>query len=164
MSNRKYINIEYIQLIFKSHNNIDEILNKYDKNELNFNYKKRFEKSIEILKENEKNTDIKVTDFILENYKNYRVLLTKSHPTSKLLIFCANKILERLNIKLLSLDLDENYCNLQDSEYHRIDNKWPITKQCALDLELNYNDGYEADIFFKQMLRNLYNIYKRCLY
>lgn len=111
---------------------------------------------MEILKENEKTTDIKVTDFILENYKKYRLFLSKDHPTSIIFIYCANKILEHLNLEKLNLDLEENYCNLPDSEYHRQDNKWPITKQCAYELDLSYNDGTEADLFFKQMLTYLY--------
>jgi len=128
----------------------------YDKDLIDFKYKINFEKSINILKENELNTNIKVSEYILENYKNKRLFLLKDHPTKYILIFCANKILKILNINYLINENNfiENYHGMTDSQYNSSNCKWLITEQCSKELGLNYYDNNGKE-FFKDLLNKI---------
>ena len=152
ISGKKIANYEVICNLKEKFTN-DEILIMYNKNEIDFKYKENFEKTMSILKSNEKNTTIKVSDYILKKYKTERLFMIKDHPTKYLLIYCANEILKNLNINYtINYDnYDINYHGMIDSSYSRKDNKWPITKQCANELGLNYYDD-EAEDFWKNQL------------
>lgn len=149
--------------------NIKCIQNKYILGKLNFNYKNRFINSLNILKDNENkyNTTIKISKYIEDNYKMYKLFLSKDHPTTRILLYCANDILKLLNLPLLDIDklgneLDENYSGLPDSEFKRKQNNWPITKQCQTELELCYNDddgdnNNDATNFFYKLLTIIFS-------
>lgn len=151
ISGRKLANKEVIISLLNRYNKT-EILQKYENDIINFNYNENFKKTMLILKENEKNTTIKVSEFILNNYKNKRLFLTKDHPTKFILIYCANEILKILNINYFinELNFTENYHKMQDSSYHTSKNMWPITKQCSEALNLNYYDK-DAKHFWKNI-------------
>lgn len=181
LSNRKFVNLECINqcvsdtlkcnehlecnLNKKTSNiQINCILKKYVDNKIDFKYKDRFYASLKILENNENkyNTNIKVSKFIEDNYQKYRLFLSKDHPTTRVFLYCANEILkilklDELNYEKLSNELNENYCQLPDSEYNQPCNKWLITKQCAKELNLNYNDDddLKATSFFFDMLKNI---------
>lgn len=78
--------------------NIEFILNLYDENKLNFYFDKRFEICISSLKQKEKNCEIKVSDFILNNYKKYRIFRTQNHLSNFFVESIGNEILKILNI------------------------------------------------------------------
>ena len=141
--------------------NLQQIINLYDNDNINFNYLNNYNYTIDYLKKNEENVNIKVSNFIEENIKKKRLFFTKDHPTSFILIYCANKILEILNINYIinDSDFDINYHEMLDTSYNRIDNKWPITQQCANTLGLSYFDT-DGKHFFRDLLLKMLLIQK----
>ena len=66
----KYINSEPIKKLKSKGFSINEVLQMYKTGEIDFEYKDRFSKSIDVLKEKEKMCDVTVSDFIVKNIKN----------------------------------------------------------------------------------------------
>lgn len=71
---------------------LNKILELFDKNELFFNQEKRFNKSLEYLITRETFCNIKVSDFILKYYKDYRLFDTQNHPNGILGSYVAKEI------------------------------------------------------------------------
>ncbi len=94
----KYINKEPIENLKSKGFSLDEVLEMYNQNSIDFDYKNRFNKSIEILKNKEEICDIKVSEFIKTNIKRHKLFLTQNHPTSYIFIHCVNQILLILGI------------------------------------------------------------------
>ena len=88
---------------------------------IDFKFEERFKKTMLILKEKEEICDIKVSDYILENYRKEKLFLTKNHPTSCIFKVMIEQILEILNIER-SLDIfdftNNNLCNLPGYQPH----------------------------------------------
>tara|TARA_B110000208_G_C11708137_1_gene408289 strand:- start:470 stop:1288 length:819 start_codon:yes stop_codon:yes gene_type:complete len=97
----------------------DDIKLLFLEQKINFNFKERFRKSIKILKEKEEICDIKITDYILQNYKIKKLFLTKNHPTSCIFKVLIEQILKILNIEC-SLDIfdftNNNLCKLPGNQ------------------------------------------------
>jgi hypothetical protein len=102
-----YKNIHPILTLKQKGLSFEEVLDLYEKNQIDFLYKERFNRSIHILKEKEKETDIKVSDFILNNYKKYKLFNYHcessntsycNHPSNILINYYINKILELMNL------------------------------------------------------------------
>jgi hypothetical protein len=155
LSIRQVRNYEVLSELLVKYNK-DEIYDMYNKDLINFQYKVNFENSIKILKDNELNTNIKVAGYILENYKDKRLFLIKDHPTKYILIYCANKILEILNINYIINENDfiENHHGMTDSQYNRLACNWPITEQCSKDLGLTFYDN-DGKAFFRDLLNKI---------
>ena len=68
----------------------------YNNGEINFNYEKRLNNNLFILKEKEKKCNIIVSDFIEENIKHIELFLNQGHPTTPLFVHCANQIIDIL--------------------------------------------------------------------
>jgi hypothetical protein len=100
----KYINKELIFNMKDDGFNLNYILRLYNDNKLNFNYDERREKGINILKSKEKTCDVKVSDYILENYKKEKLFYTPNHPSPIILKLMAKQILTKLNISHLNFD------------------------------------------------------------
>ena len=152
----------------KKNYSLDEILNKYDNNEINFNLKKRFNecesytKNLEqfyILNSNYYNYNvIEITPFIRNNYKKYKLFLSHCHPTTYVYVYITNKIIEILNNKLnLNLELynifNREYIidiipgidpyTFQDSKY--------IIQELNVEYINNTNENY-----FKNIIKSMY--------
>lgn len=134
----------------------DDIINLYFKNEINWDYRNRFKKSIEILKQKETITDIKVSNFIEKNLLDKLLFLIPQHPTSIVFLYVVNEILKRLNMKKLSMDIvrDVNDRNLPDSTYSHSSGMHPLHE--SLIEELNFNYGieylYDSKEFYHQRI------------
>jgi len=76
----KYINIDYIETLKKTYK-LEEIIKLYDNNKLDFDYEKRKLNSINILKKKEETCMVKISDFILKNYKKNELFFTHNHPS-----------------------------------------------------------------------------------
>jgi hypothetical protein len=136
----KYINKEIIFNMKAGGFNLNDILNLYNDNKLNFNYDERKEKGINILKSKEKTCDVKVSDYILENYKKERLFYTPNHPSPIILKLMAKQILTKLNISHSNFDkMFENnnyYINKgkellhlkADVDYYKFDYKVGVQK------------------------------------
>ena len=80
---------------------IDEILSLYDEDKIDFYFEERMNICMRSLREKEKDCDIKVTDFILNNFKDKRLFITQNHLTDYFNKWISNRILEILNMSLL---------------------------------------------------------------
>ena len=70
--------------------------------------KESFDLELKKLKAREKHCDIKISDFIEENYKKTLLFYEPYHPTSKILFEKGRRILE-----ILKIDIDES-CEVSD--------------------------------------------------
>ena len=84
----------------------DEIIDAFCNFEIDCEFSRRFEISINILKEKEQHTNIKISDFILKNLSTRKLFLTQSHPAKPVLIHCANQIINCLGYSQL-----DPYCH-----------------------------------------------------
>lgn len=93
----------------------EEIENRIRKNAIDWKFKERFESTQQILREKEKDCDVKVADFIETNYKDHLLFYTQNHPSMFFLRFVAQEILRTLGYNPVILP-DENH--LQHPDYN----------------------------------------------
>ena len=149
----KYFNKEVI--LYMKYNdklNLDTILKLYDDNKINFNYEERMEKGINILKIKEETCDIKVSDYILKNYKKQKLFLTTNHPSNYIIIEMTKQILEKLNINYSNFNYlieNDNFSLGGEcifSNYDKLFHKF--------DFQINCNDE-----IIKNIITEIYNLY-----
>lgn len=89
----------------------DDLLILYDKNMLSVNFNDKVHSSIELLNDREKSTnvDIKLTDYILNNYKNKMLFLTQNHPTSFIFGYIFEKICDLFGLSYSDTRLEEYF-------------------------------------------------------
>lgn len=83
---------------------LNDILDKYDNNEIDFYFEERFDICIKSLKEKEKDCSIKPSNFILDNYKDKRLFVTQNHLTDYFTTWICNEILNILNLDTLIIN------------------------------------------------------------
>jgi hypothetical protein len=135
---------------------IDEILNLYDNGLINFYFKERMNVCMELLKEKDKICDIKVSDFILKNYKNKRLFVTQNHLTPYFNTWITNKILEILNIPLIPNEYSDTNIVESNCVYDSYNVKF-------------YNFSHDTEQLFnnnltKNKIINFYNYFKETNY
>jgi len=114
---RVFLNIEVINELRVKHGlSLNEILKLYDNNKIDFNYEIRYRTDMNLLKNKEKNMDIKVHDFIKENISKKRLFLYSSHPTSPLFIHMTNQILNYIEMSPITDNYDLDFCGLHSAE------------------------------------------------
>ena len=143
---------------------IEDILNLYDSGEIDFYFEERMNICMTSLKEKENNCDIKVTKFILDNYKDKRLFITQNHLTNYFSKWITNNILEMININTIN-------------NVYLTDNK--IEVNCVIDYyskkyyNFSYSDQVNNDAtkfkikeFYKHFLlkKHTYNINDLLLY
>ena len=137
-------------------NNLSEtdILNLYKINNIDWEYDLRFEESIKILKEKESITDLKISDFIINNVKNYLLFLIPQHPTSIIFLKLANQILNKLNMDPIdeSECFDINLACLADSTYDCKYGKFPLHISTIIHYNMNCIPDVESDLFYKKRI------------
>ena len=102
-----YSNKEPILNLKRKGLTLDKILELYDTNKIDFLYENRFNRSINILKEKERETRIKASDFILENFRKHMLFRYHSkedyvfcnHLSDIFILYIANEILKILGYK-----------------------------------------------------------------
>lgn len=104
-NNVAYVNSEPIVLLKKQGKTMQDIRVLYYNNQIDFKYDERFNKSIELLKKNELYTDVKVSDYIIKNFKS-KILFNSNlessnifvlnHPSNILLLEYANQIINMM--------------------------------------------------------------------
>lgn len=117
----KIIGREPVDLLFTNGISLRKSLNLFSQLELNFNFASRFKQTMETLKEKEKETDVKVSQFIIDNLQEIRLFHTQNHPTNEIFICCANQILDLLGFPpfALSKTFSDNFAKLPGL--------WPIS-------------------------------------
>jgi hypothetical protein len=125
----------------------NDIFNLFLKNEIDWNYRNRFNESIKILKTKESITNIKVSDFIINNYTKNLLFLIPQHPTSLIFLYVANQILSKLNISQLSYDLIENIndADIEDSTYNLSSKMFPLHQSAINDYKFTFGQEYTQD-------------------
>lgn len=136
-------------LISKGLNPID-ILELYDKNQIDWNYQERFEKSLAILKDKETITDIKISNFIEKNIQDNLLFLMPHHPSSAIFLNVANQILEKLGIEKIKDSDKENIENvnsvgLPDSTYDHPSGMHPVHESLIGHFNLKYKTKYSEN-------------------
>jgi hypothetical protein len=86
--------------------NIQEAADRLKEMKFDFKCKERFDYCQSYLREREKETDIKVADFIEENYHKYRLFQTQNHPSAKVIYYVANEIMKRIGHEELKEKID----------------------------------------------------------
>ena len=122
--------------------NKNDIENLLKNNIINFNIIERMNNSLAILKEKESTTDIKTHEYIINNYKNKRLFFTKNHLSKYLVIHIGKELL-----KLLEINIEINEDNFNLGIYNTAI-FYPITSYIKNILNLNYDDGIDADNFY----------------
>lgn len=115
-----YYNKDVIVSMKQIHN-LDSILRLYDDNKINFKYEERMNNEMNILRLKETTTDVKVSDFILKNYKKTKLFLTPNHPSHVILIEIARQILEKLNV-----DVSEFY-KMTETDVYNLGGDWTFS-------------------------------------
>ena len=98
------------------------------------------ERSLNILQEKELNTDIKVADFIINNYKQKRLFHNCNHITKPMIINIVNQVLN-----ILCININENI-DIEIGIYNQTI-LHPISKTIQNILGLEYFDE-EGDQFY----------------
>lgn len=95
---------------------LKRILDKFCAGDIDFQFERRFQETMEILRSKEAATDVKVADFIVSNLSTERLFLTQNHPTGTLFFHCVNQILTALDLpRLITPDtIPVNEANLVD--------------------------------------------------
>ena len=117
--------------------NLNDLYNDFINEKLFFNLKKRFFDSINKLKDIEKKTDIKISNFIEKNYKIIPMFYRDCHPSLETL----KEVTKRILI-LLKLDFDNNILNniTNLQEFNMLTNGYiPITPYEIKELDLQWN-------------------------
>lgn len=150
MEGEEVINKNVILELKNEGYSLQDILYMYDNFQLDFNYDFRSKYCRDILREKEKNCDIKVADFIDEEILNLKLFLTQNHPTSVIFTFMVNQIFDLLDIKykLVYKHFDENYSNLPGIYKH---NKYDIKHW-----NFKYPVKSDGDVWTKKLIEKIY--------
>ena len=93
---------EIIVRMIKGGMNIKKIVGLFCAGKIDFEFDKRFQRSLAILKKKEEITDVKVSEYILKNLGKIKLFLTQNHQTSNLYVYCVNQVLSILGIPSLN--------------------------------------------------------------
>lgn len=113
---------------------LDEIINMYDTGKLCFDLENRFHMSLKCMKLTEDNyCDIKISDFILKNYKKYRLFDTQNHPNGIIISYIAKEICRILNVDFFP-DIDI----FSQENIHVMSLSWYDSIYMKKELDLQY--------------------------
>lgn len=143
------LNKDVILNLKKTYTN-KEIIELYYKNKIDFNYEIRFIENINRMREKEKECNVKITDFILENYKKQKLMYLHHHPNKKVLDHIAIQVFNLLNIKN---NIIENKWNgkLSDEEY-------PYHQTSIEHFKFNFNSDANSIEYYLNLINNILNM------
>jgi hypothetical protein len=129
---------------------IEEILELYDTNRYNFNLQNRVNYSIEYMRRKEESfCNIKVVDFIEENYKKWKLFDTQNHPNGIVGLYVAKQICHLLGVK-------EPYINEFTCQHISvIPFKWPDSRYIKQELRVEFPQEDDSQ-FYKNKLFAVY--------
>ena len=114
---------------------LDTVLKLYENHQIDFDLHNRFEKCIAELARRESNTDIKLTEFITDNYQQHKLFLTCNHPTTVVFSEMCKQISQLVDLPLNLQIFDYGDENIADL----VITKTPIS---PYDIECH---GYQFD-------------------
>jgi hypothetical protein len=136
---------------------LNEIIEMYHNNEIDFNYKSRFESSLLKLQEKEQKCNVCISEFIKNNIQNHKLFFTQNHPTPIAFAHVSYQILNIIKTK---------YTNNVKNEYifanhnQLCDNvRWPICKSDIDYWKFNYiqTAEKEADNYYIELITKYYH-------
>jgi hypothetical protein len=136
---------------------LDEIIQMYQNNKIDFNYKSRFESSLLKLQEKEQKCDVHISEFIKNNIQNHKLFFTQNHPTPVIFAHVSYQILNIIKTK---------YTNNVKNEYTFVNHnqlcngpKWPICKNDIDYWKFNYiqTAEEEADNYYIELITKYYH-------
>ena len=160
----------------KKKKSLNEILELYDDNKIDFKINERFDKCESHTKEIEQyyldSTSliiIPITDFIRNYYKNYRLFMTHCHPSIYIYLHIVNKIIKIINNKIYEKDKIQCFENIFKYEYdYRIKylrpdiqrpncpEAWCDSKYIIKELDVKYITHTNEDIV-KNHIKSVFN-------
>lgn len=93
----------------------------------------RFLYNIDITKEKESETIIKISQFILNHYKDFELFYTQNHPTPMIIKEICRQILEHLKI-----DNDIEHIDPNEYETYYGDFRWPYVKNAIYTFDFKF--------------------------
>ncbi len=131
---RKIKGVNHIKNLINDGYSKTDIINLYERGDLYFELKERFEYCMKFMEEKEKKCEIKASQFIIDNIKNIRLFDTQNHPTEKLHGFISNQILKYLNF-----NHEIDYLNLERFTINGDPGKFSFEDSIYMKKELNFN-------------------------
>lgn len=140
--------------------NVKQLGELYIHNRIDFGFEERQLQNHTISFEKERETDVKIADFIQSNLSKKKLFLTHDHPTSFVFQEVTRQICDKLEIELPEIEMDENKTGLKDSVYNRSDHQYPISRYAIQHFGFNYieQEHSDADLFYA---RNMCDYYRR---
>jgi hypothetical protein len=146
------LNQDIIIELSKKHSE-EEIIELFKNNKIDFNFKKMFDENINRIRDKEKECNIKIIDFILENYQHHQLVSWHLHPTGILVYYYVKQI-----FKILNFDEPEYIDNL----FNEPDVTWLYTESSIIfyDFKFNINkdiirtNDHYIDLI-KQIIKNI---------
>ncbi len=121
--------------------------------------------SFMILQEDEKHCDIKIADYIRENYKNELLYYSWSHPATKVLVEIVKRICKKFNIT--DIDFEKYY----DDDFFRMDYSgeelvYPsvcraLDKGVAVGRKIRPGDFYKDKLSSEEYIKEYIDCYQR---
>lgn len=133
---KRIVNASAITDLLESGASVVEIAVKFLSLQIDFQFQNRFQNTLQILGEKEAATTVKARQYILENYKAEKLFLTHNHPSSQLLVYCANQVLSILQYPLLKKGDHPHPNEAQLPGY------FPISPYEKAHYQLSYEDNW----------------------
>ena len=138
---------------------LPEVIQMYLNNEIDFNYKQRFETSLLKLKEKEQKCDIHISEFIINNISKNKLFFTQNHPTPFMFKYVSHQILDIIKTTF--------YNNVKNSEYVFVEHNslcngpiWPTSKSDLSYWKFDYitKSDESADKYYIELINRYYNL------
>jgi len=136
---------------------LEQTLSLYDSNKLDFQFEARFARNKQISLEKEKDTDIKIFDYIEHNISKQLTFLTQDHPTSHVFTELYRQVCDLLDVPYIHIkqyDKDDNLSNLPDSSYNLPGDRLPISDYSKqfYGFSYPYVNHVDANKFYRDVI------------
>jgi len=143
---RQIKNREIIDSLFDRGISVDEVIEMFDRGMIDFQCQQRFQDCQDHLIRNESLCDVRVADFINEQYLDHKMFYYPSHPTAVLMQHMADSICDLLEVSPLPVDTNQVWFPGVASPY------WSGTVK---SLCLRYEPDYQANEFYHKIICQL---------
>jgi hypothetical protein len=144
--------IAIYRLLHQGHTR-QQIVDQYLQNQIDFEYDRRFSEDIARLEKKELTTTVKVSEFIKQNYQQYKLFDSPSHPAFITITHMANQILQSLNFEPMPLSLTAN----PDRCY--APTHLPVEHSAILNFKMNFDADSNGTDFYLNIINKLIDKY-----
>jgi hypothetical protein len=138
-------NHEVIDALVDQGLSVDDILDLYDRDQIDYKYQARHKATMQILKDKESITDITVSDFIEKNIEKIKLFNYPSHPTYPVIFHMANQILQRLG-------LDPIKCPKDTSDFWMPVNYLPYADTAQQVFKFKFDTDAESKQYYRNII------------